>query len=139
MLLNVQSVPKKWWLVFFFLDKKLKIPIYGNFDARSPNSGSKTMPDHYFTQNSRKYSIADFPILEDLCGFKKTVISMDIQSEFWETTQICKNMKNGENVLSYIVFEGKYQILCLGQFSPLFKWLFITTTFENSNRKINII
>ena len=42
-------------------------------------------------------------------------------------------------MLSYIVFEGKYQNLCLGQFSSLFKWLFITTTFENSNRKINII
>ena len=79
---NVHSVPKKMVISVFFLDKKLKIPIYSNFDARSPNSGSKTMPDHYFTQNSRKYSIADFPILEDLCGFKKTVISMDIQSVF---------------------------------------------------------
>ena len=67
----IHSVPKKMVISVFLLDKKLKIPIYSNFDARSPNSGSKTMPDHYFTQNSRKYSIADFPIFEDLCGFKK--------------------------------------------------------------------
>ena len=42
---------------------------------------------------------------------------MDIQSVFCDTTQICKKMKHGENVLSYIVFEGKYVKNCLGQFS----------------------
>ena len=52
-------------------------------------------------------------------------------------TKHVKIWKNWENVLSYVVFGGKYQNLCLGQFSSLFKWLFITTTFENSNRKIS--
>ena len=51
-------------------------------------------------------------------------------------TKHVKNPKNWENGLSYLVFEGKYQNWCLGQFSPLFKGLFITTTFETSNRKM---
>ena len=37
---NIQSVQKMGFSVLF-LDKKLKITIYTNFDARSPNSGSK--------------------------------------------------------------------------------------------------
>ena len=73
---------KKWWLVFF-LDKKLKIPIYGNFDARSPNSGSKTVPEGYFAKKSRNHSITDFPIFEDLCGWKKN------WKVTWKNGQFC--------------------------------------------------
>ena len=38
---------------------------------RSPNLGSKMVPEAYFAQKSRNHSIMDFPILENLCGFKK--------------------------------------------------------------------
>ena len=52
-------------------------------------------------------------------------------------TKHVKFWKNWENVLSYVVFGGKYKNLCLDQFSLLFKGLFRTSTFENSNRKIS--
>ena len=70
----------------FFTDKKLKIPIYGNFDARSPNSGSKTVPEGYFAKKSRNHSITDFPIFEDFCGWKKIERSLEKMVNFAQNT-----------------------------------------------------
>ena len=76
---------------------------------------------HYNVQSVPKKNASEIPDLHD------------------KLTKHVKIWKNWENVVSYVVFGGKYQNLCFDQFSPLFKGLFITSTFENSNRKINII
>ena len=45
--------------------------------------GSKTMPGAYCTQKSRNHSITDFPIFEDLCGWKKN------WKVTWKNGQFC--------------------------------------------------
>ena len=54
---------------------------------------------------------------------------------FWIRTNLLKL----EKYAFIYCFWGKISKFVFGLFFTAFKWLFITTTFENSNRKINII